>query len=124
MCASSDDSSLPGLKEKKVGLGFASDLGKYLKIKAKNFINNQIRDVAEDITKNDVSLTRALKNKVAAVKNKVKRAGRGIRKRRKKVKGRKPNTRKRIYKKGKRRTRKRRRTRGGKKRCYKGTIFV
>ena len=113
------DFTLPGLKEKrKIGLGLAGDVSKYLKHKTKNFLNEQVHDLAQEIVEKKITLPEALRNKVARFKNKIKKVGAG----RRGPKRRKPTKKKR----GRRKTVKRRqKINKRKKTCNtKGTIFA
>lgn len=123
MYSVSEDDEVLGLRERKVGLGIAGDVGKYLKVKAKKFLNKQVGEIAEDITKNNATLPQALSNKLAKVKRRIKRVGGSIRKRKRIVKRKKPVKRSCGPKKVKRRTVRRKKA-GKKRNCYKGTIFA
>ena len=125
------ENPLPGLKRKhSIGQGFAQNVGKYFKKKAKGFIREQYKDIARDIVNNDATLTGALKNKISKVKRTIKLAGAGktVGRGKRRKRGR-PKTKRRVKKKRVKRRkvrkvgRKKRRSTGKKRACYKGTIF-
>lgn len=116
-----EEDEVLGLKDRKVGLGITGDIGRYLKVKAKKFLNKQVKDIASDITENNATLPQAISNKLAKVKRKIKRIG--GRKKKRSVKRKKPVKRSRVPKRGRKKIVRRKKT-SKKRNCYKGTIFA